>query len=204
MEPPPQLQGELVSQGKSRQLTNVTIKTVAKHAGVSTATVSRVLSGNGRVSPELQEAVRQSAEALNYSINAVAIALRSSRTATMGMIVPEIDSPAMSRLIQQVVNVLERMDVHLMLSSSQHNARRERLALKSLIARRVDGLIVSPADSSSDLDVLASTALSIPIIHVRQGATRWDIESSRLRHEAVMRRVIDHLKSQNPAAEMVQ
>ncbi|SDS60487.1 regulatory protein, lacI family [Pseudarthrobacter equi] len=107
MEPPPQLQGELVSQGKSRQLTNVTIKTVAKHAGVSTATVSRVLSGNGRVSPELQEAVRQSAEALNYSINAVAIALRSSRTATMGMIVPEIDSPAMSRLIQQVVNVLE-------------------------------------------------------------------------------------------------
>lgn len=182
-------------------MSNVTIKTVAEHAGVSTATVSRTLSGNGRVSPELQEAVRQSAEALNYSINAVAIALRSSRTGTVGMIVPEIESPATSRLIQQVVNVLERMDVHLMLASSRHNARRERLALKSLVAKRVDGLIVSPADSSSGLDVLASIAQSIPIIHVRQRATQWDIESKGLRHEAVMRRVIDHLESQNSAAE---
>ena len=68
---------------------HITIRHVAIHAGVSIATVSRALSGNRPMSPQLQERVLTSVDALGYHPNLVGRALRQKKTSTIGLIIPD-------------------------------------------------------------------------------------------------------------------
>ena len=80
----------------------VTIRDVAERAGVSTATVSRALSGARPVSPTVHEQVTRAADDLGYSGNGIASALRRSRTDTVGMVVPSIANPFFTALVDWV------------------------------------------------------------------------------------------------------
>ena len=172
-----------------------TIRTVAAHAGVSTATVSRALSGSGYVSPELQSAVTRAADELGYSGNAVAAALRSSQSNTVGMIVPEIASPLMGRVIEEVEGVLQGMGIQLLLSSSQRDLLKEEMAVKSLIARRVDGLIISPVSGSARFPVPGSAVQALPCIQIAAEARGLVVDGSGAARNQVLLLVIERLKS---------
>ena len=77
---------------------NITIRDVAMHAGVSIATVSRALSRNRPMSPQLQEKVLASVDALGYRPNLVGRALRQKKTSTIGLIVPDLENPFLLRV----------------------------------------------------------------------------------------------------------
>src|SRR3546814_5971079 len=86
-----------------------TIRDVAELAGVSTATVSRALSGSRPVSDELAATIKRAADSLGYSGNIIASSLRRNRTDTVGMVVPSIANPFFTSL---VVNVEHRSEEH--------------------------------------------------------------------------------------------
>lgn len=176
-------------------MSKVTIKTVAEHAGVSTATVSRALSGTGFVSPELRLAVRNTAEKLGYSGNTVASALRSSRTNAVGMVVPEIANPFMTDLVQEVEQTLHLHGIQLLLCNSRQDPSRERDALASLIARRVDGLIVCPVDATSSLAAVEAASRSVPVVQVDQRIEGLDADWVGVNDETAMRLIVEHLAS---------
>lgn len=177
-------------------MSKVTIKTVAEHAGVSTATVSRALSGTRFVSPELRLAIKNTAEKLGYSGNTVASSLRSSRTNAVGMIVPEIANPFMTDLVQEVEQSLHLHGIQLLLCNSRQDPSRERAALTSLIGRRVDGLIICPVDATSSFAGVEAASHSLPVVQVDQRIEGLDADWVGVDDETAMRLVAEHLSSQ--------
>jgi len=127
----------------------ITIHDVAARAGVSTATVSRVLSESGPVSLRSRRKVLAAAKALGYRPNAIATSLRQRRTFTVGMLVPDITNPFFSGVAQAVHRVLFGQGLSLLLVDTDHSIEAERRFAYHFEARRVDGLIVISNDSSS-------------------------------------------------------
>ncbi len=121
-----------------------TLADVASEAGVSTATVSRALSGSRPVSPDTLKRVRAAAARLGYRHNAVASALRSNRTQSVGIVLPRYATVFLSALIESVTESLDAQGIGALLryvapDGADHDER-----VADLLDRRVDGLIVCP------------------------------------------------------------
>lgn len=177
-------------------MSRVTIRTVAEDAGVSIATVSRVLAGAGSVAPDLRRAVEQSARKLGYARNSIASALRSSKTRTIGMVVPEIANPFITELVQEVEDALHAQGFQLLLCSAHRDPGREREALGSLIGQQVDGLIISPVDSSASTDAVRNAAAARPLVQVDQRIDGLEADWIGVDDEQGIRLVLRHLKGQ--------
>jgi LacI family transcriptional regulator len=171
----------------------VTIKDVASAAGVSTATVSRVLSGRRPVSAEVALAVRAASERLGYQANAVARSLRLQSTGTVGMVVPHVSNPFFPAIVEAVERELADDDVQLLLCDSQGSLQHELARTRALLGRRVDGLLLIPCESpgSADAVALASEAVPVVLIDRTAGGAPTDFVGN---DDAVgMAAVLDHL-----------
>ena len=115
---------------------------VAGLAGVSTATVSRVLNQPSAVTPELRERVHAAVDTLGYVPHGVARALASRRSNTIGAVVPTIDNAIFARTLQALQARLFEADLTLLLASSGYDYARERRQVQSLVERGIDGLIL--------------------------------------------------------------
>ena len=118
-----------------------TMKDVARHAGVSTATVSRVLSTPEVCSEATRETVMASVEALGYAPNYAAKSLRTFRTDKIVVTVPDIANPFFSSVIRGVEAAAQAMGYAVLLGDTRHEAEREELYAGMLARREADGLI---------------------------------------------------------------
>lgn len=177
-------------------MSRVTIRTVAEDAGVSIATVSRVLAGTGSVAPDLRRAVEQSARRLGYARNTIASALRSSKTQTIGMVVPEIANPFNTELVREVEDALHAHGFQLLLCSAHQDSAREKEALRSLIGQQVDGLIISPVDSAASMEAVKNAAGARPLVQVDQRIEGLEADWIGVDDEQGIRLVLRHLKDQ--------
>ena len=121
-----------------------TIADVAREAGVSTASVSRTLSGARPVTQATATAVREASDRLGFRANKVARALRIQSTHMIGLLVPNITYPFFPQLIQAVETELRIDGRGLLLVDSLNDATLEAERVEDLLDRQVDGLIVIP------------------------------------------------------------
>ncbi len=132
-----------------------TIKHVAAAAGVSTATVSRVLSGLAGVRDGVRERVHEVVRTLGYQPNRVARSLRVRTTRTIGVIIPDIENPFFTRVVRGIEEVLQSAEYSLLLANSNESPARERINLATLQAEGVAGVIFTATErerlDSSDL-----------------------------------------------------
>jgi LacI family transcriptional regulator len=126
-----------------------TMKQVAAVAGVSLATVSRVVNGGPSVRPELAARVQDAVELLGYRHNHTASSLRRAdrSSASIGLIFEDVSNPFFSAVHRGVEDVARERGVLTLAGSSDERPERERELAESLSARRVDGLIIAPAAS---------------------------------------------------------
>lgn len=103
----------------------VSIKQVAEAAGVSAATVSRVLAGAQTVDQEMSERVRQAARLLKYQPNRIARSLRARTTRTVGVVIPDIQDQFFTSVVRGIEDELRQADYTLLLGNSDDDARRE-------------------------------------------------------------------------------
>lgn len=124
------------------------IRQVAVEAGVSTATVSRVLTGRGPASPEASRKVRAAAEALGYSPSAPASSLRTERSMIIGVLVPNLANPVFLPFLRAVEHRAQRHGYAVIVADAQRSTAVERRQLDRLSAQRIDALVVAgrPAD----------------------------------------------------------
>jgi LacI family transcriptional regulator len=122
-----------------------TIKDVAKLAGVSIATVSRVLNRMGVVSPDTERKVYSAVNALNYKRNTVARSLKVRRTKTVGVVAPELSNTFFLGIVEQLERLLGAMGYALVFCSSQNSVEEEKRKISLLLERNVDALVVIPA-----------------------------------------------------------
>ena len=121
-----------------------TIRDVAELAGVSVATASRVLNdADYPVRQQLKQRVRDAAEKLNYSPNAVARSLRQDSCKDIGLIVPNISNPFYLQAIHGIEDALRTSDYNIILCNTMHDPEREKAFLKQLYERQVKGVILS-------------------------------------------------------------
>lgn len=144
----------------------ITMQDVAAEAGVSPATASRALAGNSRVAPELARRVSEASTRLGYSANAMARALRTQRTDSIGMVVPAINNPYFPSAVEALEGVLAESNRALILCDSRQDAAREASRIDLLINRMVDGLVVIPVSSTDSAQALAAAALRVPLVQL--------------------------------------
>lgn len=128
----------------------ITIRDVAREAGVSVATVSRVLNNSGPVHEHTRRRIDEVAKRLRYTPNGAARTLSTRRTQTVGVLLPDLYGEFFSEVIRGIDQVVQEAGWHLLVSSS-HNERAEIEAALQVMRGRVDGLVVM----SPDLDAHA-------------------------------------------------
>ncbi|HOB20297.1 MAG TPA: LacI family DNA-binding transcriptional regulator [Candidatus Atribacteria bacterium] len=151
----------------------VTIKDIAKLAGVSVATVSRVINGNGRYSKDTEERVLRIIKEHNYSPNMLGKGLRTNKTNTIGIVVPDITNEFFARIIQEVEKNLFRAGYTTLVCNTSENPELEKRYLEVLNLNRVSGTIYIAGDTR----VKHEEPRGIPAVYIDRwpSTTRKDI-----------------------------
>lgn len=141
---------------------NATIRDVARKAGVSIATVSRVFNNAGPVDEETRRRVKEVAKELRYTPNAVGRSLSTKRTDAIGLLLPDLHGEFFSEVIRGTDQTAQQHRYHLLVSSS-HNNRDQIAAALQVMRGRVDGLIImSPHIDAHTLH--ANLPRSLPVV----------------------------------------
>jgi LacI family transcriptional regulator len=131
------------------RMKNVTLKDVAKAAGVSYATVSRALSGSSQIGSETRERVLKLCDEMGYTTNFVARSMVTKRTNLIGLVVPSVDNQFMSELAYHAEVSARSHGYNIMLCDSGPDLRQEKTVVKLLLGRQVDGILIVPQSSRS-------------------------------------------------------
>lgn len=126
------------------------IRDVAKRAGVSSATVSRVLSGKPHVSAEVRERVLSAVQALGYRPNRIARSLRVQRSRFVGLIVSDIENPFFNRVVRAAEDTLLPHGFAVFLCNTDESPERERLYLDLFLDEQVAGIILTPTQADAE------------------------------------------------------
>lgn len=145
-------------------MTRATLEDVAKAAGVSLATASRALARSSLVRPETIDRVTKAAETLRYLPGGAARALASGRTLTIGAVVPTLDHAIFSRAIQAMQTTLAASGYQLLIAAHDYDAAMEADAVRALLSRGVDALMVVGADHLDETwDLLSAAACPVAL-----------------------------------------
>ncbi|HEY8344339.1 MAG TPA: LacI family DNA-binding transcriptional regulator [Bacillota bacterium] len=152
----------------------VTIKDIARIAGVSPSTVSGVINNNGRVGKETKEKILKVIKELNYRPNAVAKGLRSKNTRTVGLLLPSITNPFYPGFARGVEDTAHSYGYNVFLCNSDRSLEKEKEYIETLLYKQVDGLIfaapivgkkeiVSAVEHGAHVVVVSET-LNLPLV----------------------------------------
>jgi LacI family transcriptional regulator len=143
-----------------------TIKDVAKHASVSTATVSAVLNGTAYVSPQLKDRVERAVAELAYTTDGVARSLKKGVSDLIGLIVDDTTAPFYMSLVEEISTAALAKGFSLLLCPTGRDVATERKYLSLLRTHRVSGIIWSPTGRAEDYPVAEFSKFTIPIVFV--------------------------------------
>jgi DNA-binding LacI/PurR family transcriptional regulator len=147
----------------------VSIKDIAREAGVSHTTVSRALRGNSLISGETTRKIRETALKLGYLPSAAARSLKTNRSQALGVIVSNIDDPYFSEILQGIEEIAQRSNYSLFIAASQRDPEREICIVQAMREHRVDGVIICSTPFSDEQSQNFSK-YGIPIVVVNNQA----------------------------------
>lgn len=127
------------------------ITAVAKRAGVSTATVSRVMNGTANVSPETAERVREAVEALNFYPDINARALGSGRSGLYGLIISDITNPYFPELVKAFEDIAVEHGQDVLIANTDYDPKRMETCVIRMLQRKVDGVAIMTSEMEDRL-----------------------------------------------------
>lgn len=157
----------------------VTIADVAKYAGVSTATVGRVVGGYGTVSGKTRDRVLDAVKQLGYSPNIVAQGLRSKRTKTIAVIVGSMSNSFFSNMVSAIENEAAEYGYNVIICNTNEDPETERKHIKNLQSRMIDGIILSSARTVDTVKPPLEKAIysgELPIVLVDRRVDGLDLD----------------------------
>jgi len=166
---------------------------VAAAAGVSRATVSRVMNGSPTVAPELAARVRAAAEALNYQPSRLARSLALGRTSVVSLIVPDLSNPMFQDILRGLSQAAAAQGHRLLVAESNENIQEEKiLALEA--RRHSDGLVLaSPRVPEEELLTLSEQLA--PVVLLNREVPGSNLPSLSVDYAAGIRAIVTHLLS---------
>lgn len=161
----------------------VTIYDVAREAGVSMATVSRVVNNNPNVKPQTRKKVFEAIERLGYRPNAVARGLASKKTTTVGVVIPDISNSIFSEVARGIEDIANMYHYNIILCNADKKKEKEIRVINTLLEKQVDGLLFMGGTVTSD-HVQAFRTSSVPIVLCGTTDENDQIPSVDIDHEA--------------------
>ncbi len=171
----------------------ISIKDVARAAGVSPATVSRALGG-GPVSAELQAQVEAAVKATGYRPNLSARRLRSRHSQTIGLIVADISNPFFTAVARAVEDSAYKAGLRVILCNTDENPQKEAMYLQLMEEERVTGVIFAPTRAS--VDKLARATYNFPIVLIDRAGRAGGRDAVVLDNFAAADMLVAHLVAQ--------
>ncbi|HVB61036.1 MAG TPA: LacI family DNA-binding transcriptional regulator [Ktedonobacteraceae bacterium] len=167
------------------------IKEVAEAAGVSTATVSRVLTNSPHVRPELRERVLNVVQQLEYRPNLIARSLRSQQTMTIGLIVSDIRNPFFTAISRDVEDTAYEQGYSIILCNTDEDQQKEVIYLNLMRDANVAGVIFSPTRQTAAN--FAALNLDFPTVVVDRSVSNADVDAVLLDNVDSAYRLTTHL-----------
>jgi LacI family transcriptional regulator len=176
-----------------KRFMKVTIKDVAKKAGVSPATVSRVVGGYGYVSQATRRKVLAQVEALGYLPDVVARSLVTKSTRTIGLVVTDITNPFFAQLARGVENITWQNKYTLILANTDEEVDREKAIIKAMLEKRVDAFIVVPASSQKAPHLEELVKYNLPLVLLDRNVQDLAVDTVLVDNENGAYQAVSHL-----------
>lgn len=171
----------------------VTVKDVASVAGVSQATAARALGGYGYVSPVARRTIEEAARTMGYRRHAVARALASKVTHTVGLVVSDIENPFFAAAARGLSDVLEPAGYTILLANSDEDLEREERLVEAFRSRRVDGLVVVPSVASATPHLVDLVAAGVPLVLFDRPVRKLDVDVVMVDNKQGASNAVGHL-----------
>jgi LacI family transcriptional regulator len=160
----------------------VTIYDVAREAGVSMATVSRVVNNNPNVKPQTRKKVYEAIERLGYRPNAVARGLASKKTTTVGVVIPDIANANFAEVARGIEDIANMYHYNIILSNADKRKDKEIRIVNTLLEKQVDGLLFM-GGVVTDEHIQAFNSANVPIVLCATTDERATMPSVDINHE---------------------
>jgi LacI family transcriptional regulator len=174
---------------------NATVRDVARQAGVSAMTVSRVINGVAGVSPETRRRVERAVTELDFVPNGVARGLMSSKSGTLGLIVPDISNPFFSILVRGAETVARRAGYRVLLCNSEGDLTLEKQYVQDMISHRAEGLIVAPVGDRSKANLVPLERRRFPLVLIDRSVSGLECDLVQADSIAGAKMLAGHLLS---------
>jgi len=173
-----------------------TLRDVAAAARVHPATASRALNPGTRllVSEETARRVTEAAERLGYRPNPVARSLRTRRSHTMGVLIPDLNNPLFPPIVRGLEDRLAEHGYVALIGNTDGDAARERMVFDQMRARHVDGFVLATATLHSDI-LDEATEADLPVVLMNRTAEGYPFSSVSVDNEQGVRAAVAHLIS---------
>lgn len=168
----------------------ITMTELARLAGVSQSTVSRVLNGNTSVNPETAKRVMECVDKYNYQSNMIAKSLNGGKTCLLAVIVPNIANPFFADIIQKIEVEAGKAGYSILIFSSDYSQKKERKYLDLLQQYRVDGLLLAPINTDED-SISSFRKLTIPWMVITNRVE--NVDSVYISHQKAGSMVAGHM-----------
>lgn len=155
-----------------------TIRDVARRAGVSTMTVSRVVNNSGYISQDARERVEVAIAEIGYVPNTLARSLRFKRTKTLALVITDITNPFFTTLARGVEDAASEQGFNVIFCNTDESERKQAEQLTALVQKRVDGVLLVPARSSAE-PIAFLREQSIPVVVVDRRVPDCSVDSVR-------------------------
>ena len=172
---------------------SIGIKDVARMAGVSPATVSRVLS-NGPVSADVKKKVEAAVKSAGYRPNLSARRLRSQHSSTIGLIVSDIRNPFFTTLSRAVEDAAYQAEMRVVLCNTDENPVREAMYLRLMQEERITGVIYAPTRTMAD--ALSTMQFEFPVVLVDRAGPSGSQDAVGIDNAEAAGMLVDHLVAQ--------
>ncbi len=168
------------------------INAVAKRAKVSTATVSRVMNGSAKVSPETAERVRQAIEALNFYPDTNARALGSGRSNLYGLIISDITNPFFPELVKAFEDIALQHGQEVLIANTNYDPERMKICIRRMLQRRVDGVAIMTSEMDDRL-IDDFSRRHIPLVFLDIGTPAPGVSCVRIDYSTGIDAAMGHL-----------
>jgi LacI family transcriptional regulator len=175
-----------------RGRTRLTQRDLARHAGVSTATVSLVLRKSPLVAEETRLRVLRSVAALGYIYNRGAASLRTQQTHTVGLAINELTNPYFAELTAAIERAFSKLGRTVFLSNSSESPARQKRFVETMREYNADGLIICPAEGT-DAVWLQRLAAVVPCVLISRRVAGADVDYAGNDHRLGTRLATEHL-----------
>ena len=173
----------------------VTIREVARQAGVSPMTVSRVINGSAGVSPATRTRVEKAIAELGYVPSRLARGLSARRTGTLALIVPDVANPFFTLIVRGAEDVARRAGYRVILCDTRADLALEREVIEEMIAHRVEGILVAPVSDRSREHLRRLARFAVPFVLIDRTVRGVDADAVLGDSAGGARRLVEHLLS---------